>query len=399
MSIFLNQCQCIQRRQEHDVPERELAEVPPFHRAVGRCVEPVRDQAGHGGDERPQPAQVHAHQQAGAVRRELRQQQRGRHVRNDLRRQNAGLHFSAAHGVLEEFPHVRQAPDVADEHEEKHEREEQGIVHHAEQPVVLEDHDGQHRDEQHPPVQHPCYGQQTQQEQCRVHEERLPVERVEGAALRQRSSPAGYQHQGQHNEQHQGQRRVRRHGAEEHAEGQVILAVKVQVLRVADRRQHTAEVRGQGLQHQRVHERFLAPCHLSEHEQGEGNKGDQRHIVGQKHTEPEAQQHEQQRDDPHGAHLPQKELGQHAERARGPKPRHDGHQGKQKSQHPPVHIRDVRAGGRHQKARHQRQHSRHHEHGLRPQELDQRLHSAPLLSKTFPIIPHRQFCGDIPFDR
>ena len=239
--------QRVQRREEHEVPECELGEVPPLQRMGRSGVQPVRNQACHGGDQRPQSAEVHTDQKAGAVRRELREQQCGRHVRNDLRRQDAGLHFSAAHGVLEELPHVRQAPDVADEHKEKHEGEEQRVVHHPQEPVVLDDHDGQYRDEQHPPVEHPCNRQQAQQEQRRVDEERLSVERVESAALRQRSRPAGHQHKGQHHEQHQGQRRVWRHGAEERAEGEVILTVKVQVLRVADGRQHTAEVRGECL--------------------------------------------------------------------------------------------------------------------------------------------------------
>ena len=84
------------------------------------------------------------------------------------------------------------------------------------------------------------------------------------------------------NEQ-QGQEGKGKHDPEESAHSQMVVGIEVEILRVSDGGGHASKVGGNGLQNDHRDQPVLAADHFQQLN-GEGDKGDQRHVIGDEHA-------------------------------------------------------------------------------------------------------------------
>ena len=153
------------------------------------------------------------------------------------------------------------------------------------------------------------------------------------------------------------------HRQKEISRRQLVGSVEVQILGIAHRSGHTAQVGGDGLQHQHRHYR-LAAAQLLKKKQCERHKGDQRHVVGHRHGDEEGQQHQNDPQGPGSRLPPQQLLRQPLECPAGLDPRHHRHQAQQQAQHPQIDITDVFPVRRHKDHGDQSTYRRHAQHRL-----------------------------------
>ncbi|MBO4318180.1 MAG: hypothetical protein J5855_07890 [Mailhella sp.] len=74
---------------------------------------------------------------------------------------------------------------------------------------------------------------------------------------------------------------------------EIEIRIEIQILRVAHRREHAAEIGGDSLQHDDTDQR-VAPLGHTEYDDRKGYKGQKRNVVGDQHRAEEAEQHQQQ---------------------------------------------------------------------------------------------------------
>ena len=91
----------------------------------------------------------------------------------------------------------------------------------------------------------------------------------------------------------QGEQDMGEEGEEEVLGGQGEPGAQKQVLRVAHRGGHAAKVGGHSLEHHHGNYPLLTAGKL-QNEQGEGDKGDEGHIIGDEHGGEEGEEHQQQ---------------------------------------------------------------------------------------------------------
>ena len=194
----------------------------------------------------PRPPRLVADDEGPGVVGEAGQQQGRRHVAGDLGSQHRHQHLPAGDDPRQPVGKGGDPPQVADEHKEGHEGQQQGVVNPFQGDAVGGQGGDQHRSEGHPIGQHPHHRQQAHQEQHPVHHHNLlvGVGAVFGGQEGPRAGPqvAAGEHRpgGQH---HQGGQAVGQHQQHKLPHPHAAFAVKVEVLGVADGGQHAAEVR------------------------------------------------------------------------------------------------------------------------------------------------------------
>ena len=267
----------------------EHEQVPDalFGKVAGYLL--VGDEAGHGGYQRAQPAEVAAHDERVPAVGEPRKQQRGGHVAYYLAGEHRDGSLAAGDDGGEKIAEGADVAYVADKYEQCGKRAEQGIVHLCEHS--------------------PCRDQPEHQERRGDYERRYYVEqrehaqhepdgrpyKAEDAAERRGGHPAC---DGRASETHDngkqpygGQRAVRQHGEHQLPERHPRLRIQIQVLRIAHRREHAAQVCGERLQYDERHGQPQA-VREPEHHQRERHEGDERDVVGGDHAEKEWQKDE-----------------------------------------------------------------------------------------------------------
>ena len=155
-----------------------------------------------------------------------------------------------------------------------------------------------------------------------------------------------------------------RHGdGEKFAHAHTGNGVEEQVLGVADRSQHTAKVCRNGLQYDDGDHLFSQVCPLQQHD-GEGNKGDEGHIVGDKHGREEAQHDQCSRQLTHFSCPCQQEVCHAVKYPQLLEAAHDCHQTEQQDQYLKVTIFDISCVGRDDKGRNKGQYPRNTQDGF-----------------------------------
>ena len=179
----------------------------------------------------------------------------------------------------EQLTHRLNPRHVARKGEKRRKRHQQSPVH-AQQRTAIQHQQSHHDNEQSQPV-----GDSPQHHSHR-HAEQHTV--YHGAALvRQRLLPGNgqalpRQEQAAQQNQHRGQQERRQHDGQELPVGDVVVIEQIQVLGIAEGRQHTAQIGGAVLQDERQRRPFRLACAL-QHEPAQGQKRQQRRVVGQQH--------------------------------------------------------------------------------------------------------------------
>ena len=355
--IRLQQLQLQRADAEKDCEKQRIdpgkaEEIPPGAAGVGVQIGTQSDEARHGRNERPHPADIHPEQERAPVRREPREENRRRHIGDHLARQRRDEKRVPGEERREELPDGGDSHHVPGEDEEAHEREEQRIIHVEKRAPVGNEKHKYHRRE------------------CRVIREQTK-DRKDDEQKSAEIHPRAYTRQGcrralpypdrlprekdkaQNGDDCHGDKERREHRQRKRPCRNAKIAVEIQVLRVAERCQHSAEVGGGILENERE-------CHVALFSRrgqdiaGQRQKGKERHIVRNQHGTDEGDIRQGKHTGAERARQRHNPLREDGEETDVPQRRHDGERRKQAGQRGEINIRKVRLIGRNEESRHQR---------------------------------------------
>ena len=251
----------------------------------------IGNQAGHGCNQGPQTAQVHTYQQIPSIFGEFRQKQSRRHITDRLAGHNTNHNFIACNQTSQNFTDQRNAAHVPYKYEEKHKGQNQTVVHPRED-VPVDDKNRSHDKQQHcKPVEESQYRSDGHQKQGCVHTCPAPL-RMHRCKIRLRQTDfCLLTGQHQHHQKHQCHCHIRQHRFDKLRQRKAIVLVNKEILRIAHRSQHTAQIGCDSLQHDGRHQQFRMSGFF-QNKDGEGYESQQGHIVGESHAEKEAEQNQ-----------------------------------------------------------------------------------------------------------
>ena len=267
----------------------------------------------------------------------------------------------AGQGGGEEVLEGGDTAQVADEHEEGEEGQQQGVVHLPEDGAVGKEQEHQHH-RRHRQGRH--HGEQPQQAQDKPQAAQGKafgaaqlggdLHRGDGGGLLQQGGPQQHKAREGH---------IGGHGPAQLPKAQGVPGVQVQVLGVAHGGEHAPQVGGQGLQHHQGDHQPLLP-RQPQHHQAKGHKGDEGHVVGDDHAEEKGQGHQHQQHGSGGAGAAQQPAAQKLEDPRSLKSLDHRHQAEEQGQGVPVHVAQIPGPGGHEAGGHRRQHQGDPQHRL-----------------------------------
>ena len=268
----------------------------------------------------------------------------------------------------------RQPPQIAGYREEADEGAQQAHVQLPQQGGLHRGQRPQHQDRQQTVGQNAEHRQQAQQEQHAV-QGQLPGLPQGLRVHRGDLEIPGQDRQGRRGQAGQTDPRQGQHHREKVPGGEPIGSVKIEVLGIAHRRGHAAQVCGNGLQYQQRHRRGPA-VQLVQKQQCKWGKGDEGNVIGHGHGAEKGQQHQDHRQGPGPGPPGQQTAGQPLERPAGLEARHHRHQAQQQAQHPQIDVVQIGGVRRHQDHGGQCAERRHGQHRL-PLEKRQQSHFRP----------------------
>lgn len=276
---------CIQQREQPEVL-LALAGAEQLELAVG-------DQACQRRNQRARAADVDAEQQLAVVVREPREQDRRRHVADELAGERGdeqrALRKPAGEQVMQHF----NARGVARKDKEHHKGEKQRVVHSKQRVSVGKEQHGGNQHKPQPERHHAEDDQDRERKERKVECRAAQVQPLGKAAVN--LEPRGGQQQAADRQHRHGEAERRQHDGGELAGRDRKIGIKIEILRVAERGQHAAEVGGDVLQDEDVrHVLFLLGSR--QRKVAERQKGDERHVVGDQHRADEGDVDKRQRE-------------------------------------------------------------------------------------------------------
>ena len=239
------------------------------------------DEARHRGDERPHPADVHPEQERPPVGGKAREQDRRRHIGDELAGQGRDQQRVTGEERREKRADRRDTHHVPRENEKTDKGQEQRIIHGEERPPVGKEQYRHHRRE--------CHIIREQAEHGEDHEQKHPeIERGAPPGQRRRCPLPDADRlprekdEAQHRDDRHRDEKWRQHRQRKSPRRNVKIAVQIQVLRVAERGQHPAEVGGGVLEDERERHVPLLP-RRGEDIAGKRQEREERHIVRDEH--------------------------------------------------------------------------------------------------------------------
>ena len=323
----------VERTQKQKAEQGEVQQIVRTQRGIRPRKLLVGNQTCHRSDQRSQPAQIAADNQRAPVGRKAGQQQRRRYVADDLAGQDGRRQLVPGQRRTQPKPERLHALHIADENEKGKKGAEQGIVQRAKQASVgkqqkkQDDRRNDRRRQQLRQRKHTEKKPQRAAEQpARIarpdlrgrEAERLPAAENE----QQRQRAAGQQDVGQHQSQKSGKAKA----------GQ---PVQVEVLRVPQRCEHAAEVGRKRLQRNDGNQQLFLLRH-AQNRHSERHKGDQRHVVGNRHAAEKGKEDEDRHHLPRVFRAPQKDAAAIRKQPEPLRALHYGHQAEQERQGIPV---------------------------------------------------------------
>ena len=250
-----------------------------------------RDEACEGGDERPDAADIHAHEELAPVFGEVREQDRRGDVADELAGEGREEHDVLVEKRAEGVSHDVEPRRIPRKDEEEHEGEEERIVDRGDG-VPVEDEQRYGDDEKPGGV-----GDRPEDHQ-HGHEEEDGIENAAGFIEPDRL--VGYRERlrlhedqaGRRDEQH-GEAERGKHRPGERARRDVEAGVEVEVLRIAERREHAAEICGNRLHYEAERDGLLPPAVLQD-VVAQRQEREQRHVVCDEHGAEEGDPHERE---------------------------------------------------------------------------------------------------------
>ena len=355
-----------------EVDEAEQHEITSRTSRIAAAIFSQSDEAGEGRHGGPEPSYVDGDEKVAVIGGEFGKQDGGGHVADDLAGRGADEQRGKRYESAERRLHRGDAREVARKHEESAEREEQGVVHPEEgfgfqheerdgdggEPDIKREHpeNYEHRErEEYEIHRHPPYGRRGDFGGLELHPDGSDEEAGEG-----------YEHE-RHPER-------KRHYLEKLLCRDGIVGIKIEVLRIAERGEHPAEIGGYVL-HDEDESGVLSLPTGGQHIISEGQEGDERHIVCHDHGAEIRDENEGERDSAHiaerGDYLSRQPLEEPAlfERA------DHGEGAEEAGQGVGVEVVDISRVRRHEEAGHHGGDRRYDEDHMALQQPEEDIHS------------------------
>lgn len=269
-----------QDQQKREVERAEACKIPfSVHRTVAQ-EGAERDQTGKGRDDGPAAADVHADQQIGIILRELGEQDRARNVADALAGQHAHKQRVLFQKRSKKAPHGADAPHVSGKDKERGKGAEQRIIDPQKGAPVQKPQSERDHDQSCPVRDQAEHDHNGVDKERQIRRGARPGQAGHLTTQRQRlcrneKNAAG----GDHGD---GEKKRRQHDGHKLPRRDREAAVQKQVLGIAERRQHPAEIR-RDILHDKGKRHFLLVLCCVQNIVAERQKGQQRHIVGDQH--------------------------------------------------------------------------------------------------------------------
>ena len=309
----------------------------------------VGDQACHGGDQRSQTSQVGADEERGALAGKAGQQEGCRNVADDLADCHGAEKLIAGDQPLEHAAEPGDLLHVSDENEKSREGDQKRVIDLGKYGAVCKEPDADDRRQENGNGDPFAHRPQAEEKHEQIAEEAFPGHPGRSRHRLHLGNTKGkrfiFSPQEREEDQQQGQEGKGQHGAEKLAHSHLVVGIEVEVLRISNGSGHAAQVGGDGLKDDHRNQPVLAADHLQKL-YGEGDKGDQRHVIGNEHAGEEAQEDQEKLQLPEALDPHQQALAHLMEKPNGLEPRHGGHEAEQKSQGVKIQVADVAYAGR-----------------------------------------------------
>lgn len=342
---------CRKDGKEPEVDAQEIPHIPLGIAGMQVAVFGQRDQAGERSDRRAQSADIDCDEQRSVLVGEVRQQYRARYVTDDLTAAESNGERSSLHPGREPLLDRGDAREIAREDKERTERQQQGIVN-AKQCFGRKDQHEYRHGEQTPIIREQSHDHADRQDKHRAVQHRFGNVIAVGQRRGDGNGFFAHEHTGA-DDQHQCDAERDRHDTEKFSRRDRVVRIQVQVLRIAERREHAAEIGGDVLHDEGKRHEFLFFAGL-QRKKSERQECDQRHIVGKDHGSEIRDHDERQHDTARRDETAQDGAGKQFEKVDLTERADDGERTEQTGQRAPVKIVFIRTVGRHKKTRDRR---------------------------------------------
>jgi len=297
------------------------------------------NQTGKGGDGGAQTADVDTGQHLAPLVRKSGQYDRCRYIADHLTGADCGKQRVFLQQVLQETADSIHTTQVLRYRKETDEGEQQHIVDFLQQ-LPVNDQQNKYSDSSCDGIRyHSENGEQAQNEKRKIDNQFLDAPDT-GAFQLLPGQFTGQQRDGGQRKNNQTDSRQGQRDREEVTDAHVVKGIQIKILRIAYRRCHAAEVRGDGLKDGNRNDLISAAQLLQQHE-GKGYEDDQCHIIRDEHGTEEGEQHQCHTQDVAAVDPVQQQIGQPVENPDGFQPCYNRHQAQQQTQYTEINVVQV----------------------------------------------------------
>ena len=179
--------------------------------------------------------------------------------------------------------------------------------------------------------------------------------------------------------EHRGQSKGRQHRTYEVDKPNAKESGEINVLRIAKRQQHAAEVCRQALEHKYGRHK-VEPATRRQTGRRKGQEREQRHVVCHEHRGKSGHAYQRKHEQAHALACRHHTRRQHLDDSRGVEPSHRKQHARKLGKSAPIDIPHISGIRRHKHACQKRRHSRNGRHGMAAQKQDETGHRATRLS-------------------
>ena len=266
---------------EAEIERRKQADVFCRFAGVVLCIFTEGDQTRKGCNQRAYTADVNTDEKIDIVFRELRQKNGTRHVADDLARHHTEQQGAFFEQCRKDIAHKVDSCHVARKNEEENKGQKQRVVYLFECIAVCKQQHKGNNDQPDPVWNATKYDGNAQGKQHKIQSTSAFGQSI--AAVGQLQGFGFYKNKAQHGDKRNRHRKGQCHDAHELTRWDIEFGVQIQVLRVAEGGQHTAQVCGNVLHNK-------GECHVFfllrgvQNEVAQRQKCEQCHVVCNEHT-------------------------------------------------------------------------------------------------------------------
>jgi len=283
-----------EQKEKAEVESGKFADIPSGLAGIVADVFPECDQAGKGCNEGSHTADVDTEEKIRVILCKLGEKNGGRNIADELAGQDADKKRALVKQYGKEIPDDVDPCHIAGENKEKYKSEKEGVVHHFQRLAVKKEQCRRDHNKTDP-VRNAAENNGNRQSE---------KQKINGGACRgefdffiRDFQRLCFDEETADCDQGDGDEKGRRHDLHEFQIRDVEFGVQIQVLGVAERCQHAAEVGGNVLHDKGERHVFLLAGGF-QNKKSQRQEGQQRHVVGDEHGSDEGDVHQRQNAQP-----------------------------------------------------------------------------------------------------